>query len=141
VIVSSVASDSHSWNLVYVHLLIEELGCTVINLGTCVPDDLLIAECVRHDPDLVVISTVNGHGHQDGTRVAQRLRAREELRRTPLVIGGKIGTSGAESQERVTALLQAGFDAVFQEDGRAETEFRAFVAALGERALAERVPS
>src|SRR5262245_5123971 len=74
VIVSSVASDSHTWNLVYLQLLISELGFNVINLGACVPDELLISECLSRKPAMVVISSVNGHGYQDGLRVIKSLR-------------------------------------------------------------------
>ncbi|MFF2184740.1 cobalamin B12-binding domain-containing protein [Streptomyces sp. NPDC058155] len=133
VMVSSVASDAHSWNLVYLQLLIEELGHTVINLGPCVPDDLLIDECARLRPDLLVISTVNGHGYQDGMRVVRKLRDLPGLAATPMVIGGKVGISGGESPERVAALLEAGFDAVFQEGGHAVGAFRDFIGTLTER--------
>lgn len=45
VLVSSVSSDSHTWNLVFLQLLLEEMGHEVTNIGSCVPDDLLIEEC------------------------------------------------------------------------------------------------
>ncbi|BAU88404.1 methylaspartate mutase [Streptomyces laurentii] len=50
VLVSSVSSDSHTWNLVFLQLLLEDLGHEVTNIGACVPDELLIAECRRHRP-------------------------------------------------------------------------------------------
>ncbi|MGW7413543.1 cobalamin-dependent protein, partial [Streptomyces sp. NPDC054863] len=56
VLVSSVSSDSHTWNLVYLQLVLEELGHEVRNIGACVPDDLLLEECLAHRPALVVIS-------------------------------------------------------------------------------------
>jgi methylaspartate mutase sigma subunit len=129
VVVTSVASDSHTWNLVYLQLVIEELGHRVRNLGACVPDDLLVAECLRQRPDLVVVSTVNGHGVADGTRVIGRLRAHPELAATPVVIGGKLGIAGPGGRARNAALCAAGFDAVF-EDETAGTAFRAFVRRL-----------
>lgn len=129
VVVSSVASDSHTWNLVYLQLVCEELGHRVRNLGACVPDDLLVAECLRQRPDLVVVSTVNGHGLTDGTRVIGRIRSHPELATTPVVIGGKLGIGGGGGRARSAALHAAGFDAVF-EDGTAGAAFRAFVAQL-----------
>ncbi|MGQ4416103.1 methylaspartate mutase, partial [Streptomyces sp. SAS_269] len=33
VVVSSLASDAHTWNLVFLQLLIEESGFDVVNLG------------------------------------------------------------------------------------------------------------
>ncbi|MEC3978304.1 cobalamin B12-binding domain-containing protein [Amycolatopsis sp. H20-H5] len=119
-VVSSTASDAHTWNLVYLHLLLEELGFTVENLGACTPDDLVVAECVRLNPDLVVISSVNGHGYQDGLRLAPLLRAEPELARTPLVIGGKLGIDDARGLGWETRLLTAGFDRVFGDGGIGE---------------------
>ncbi|GAA2387695.1 cobalamin B12-binding domain-containing protein [Streptomyces glaucosporus] len=134
VLVSSVSSDSHTWNLVFLQLLIEEYGHTVINIGACVPDDLLVAECRRHRPDMVVISSVNGHGYLDGRRLIARLRAEPDLAGLPVVIGGKLGTRGAEDGGHTRALIEAGFDAVF-EDSTGIGEFRRYLAAPGTRAL------
>lgn len=126
VVVTSVASDSHTWNLVYLQLVVEELGHRVRNLGACVPDDLLVAECLRQQPDLVVVSTVNGHGATDGTRVIARLRSHRELATVPVVIGGKLGVAGPTGRGRIAALRAAGFDAVF-EDGTTAATFREFL--------------
>src|SRR5205823_4406136 len=94
VVVTSVASDSHTWNLVFLQLALEELGHRVVNLGACVPDELLVAECLRVRPDLIVVSSVNGHGFRDGTRLIGRIRACPELATTVVVIGGKLGIAG-----------------------------------------------
>jgi methylaspartate mutase sigma subunit len=127
VLVTSLASDAHTWNLVYLQLVLEELGHRVVNLGACVPDSLLVAECVRRRPDLVLVSSVNGHGFHDGLRVIGALRARVG---TPVVIGGKLGTDGADgARTRAAQLVAAGYDAVF-EDGTGMAAFRAFLARL-----------
>jgi methylaspartate mutase sigma subunit len=129
VIVSSMASDSHTWNLVYLELLVGELGFDVVNLGACVPDELLESECLSRRPAMLVLSSVNGHGYQDGLRVVQRLRAFEELRSLPVVIGGKLGVGGPLTEEETGQLLLAGFDAVF-DDHQGAASFRRFAAAL-----------
>ncbi|MET7685506.1 cobalamin B12-binding domain-containing protein [Streptomyces sp. NPDC005423] len=130
VIVTSLASDSHTWNLVFLQLLIEECGYTVVNLGPCVPDDVLVAECQALEPDMVVISSVNGHGYQDGLRVIGRLRASGPSAATPVVIGGKLGTDNAEGAVRAAELTAAGFDAVFEDGQDPVGAFRGFLAAL-----------
>ncbi|MEE1929021.1 cobalamin-dependent protein [Streptomyces sp. TRM 70351] len=128
--VTTVASDSHTWNLVYLQLLLEELGHRVSNLGPCVPGNLLVDECRTRRPDLIVISSVNGHGHQDGARVIAALRACPALAGTPVVIGGKLGITGQrDAAGRARDLLARGFDAVFEGPG-AEDAFRAHLAAL-----------
>jgi methylaspartate mutase sigma subunit len=129
VVVSSVASDSHTWNLVYLQLAIQELGHRVHNLGACVPDGLLVAECLRIRPELVVISTVNGHGAHDGARLIAAIRARPELADTPVVIGGMLGISGPGGRRRLAWLREAGFDGVFEADA-GMTAFQTFTRAL-----------
>lgn len=125
-LLTSVASDSHTWNLVYLRLVLEELGFRVANLGACTPDGLIVSECIRKKPELIVISSVNGHGRTDGMRVIRQLRACPRLAATPIVIGGKLGIRGLSD---ATALRAAGFDAVF-EDGAARHSFPSFVRSL-----------
>ncbi|MER6119151.1 methylaspartate mutase [Streptomyces sp. A0642] len=136
VVVTTVASDSHTWNLVYLQMLIEELGYEVINLGPCVPDQVLVDACRETAPDLVVISSVNGHGHQDGLRVIGALRACGELTSTPVVIGGKLGVAGQQSEAAIGELRSAGFDAVFDDSSTTPREFSRFVGALSPAARA-----
>jgi methylaspartate mutase sigma subunit len=128
VVVTSVESDSHNWNLVFLQLTLEELGHRVLNLGPCVPDELLVSECLRVRPGLVVVSTVNGHGFFDGMRLIGRIRARPELAVTPVVIGGKLGIAGRSGRWSRQRLVSAGFDAVFEEGEMAA--FRSFTGRL-----------
>ena len=128
VLVSTVSSDAHTWNLVFLQIVIEELGHEVINLGSCVPDELLLAACRRHRPDLVVLSSVNGHGHLDGRRLITRLRREADLAALPVVIGGKLGVGTENPDELAGALLKAGFDAVFTEESPIE-DFRHYLTA------------
>jgi methylaspartate mutase sigma subunit len=129
VVVTSVASDSHTWNLVFLQLTLEELGHRVVNLGACVPDDLLVTECLRLRPDLVVVSSVNGHGFFDGTRLIRRIRERPELAATPVVIGGKLGIAGPGGRDTREQLRTAGYDAVFEE-GAGATALQSFIGQL-----------
>jgi methylaspartate mutase sigma subunit len=133
VVVSSTASDSHMWNLVYLQLLLEELGCAVTNLGSCVSDETLVEECRCTRPNLVVISTVNGHGYTEGMRLARRLTSCPELAGTSLTIGGKLGIAGTFGAAGRNRLLAAGFDAVF-DDGDV-TAFCAFLDRLANRVV------
>ncbi len=128
IIVTSVSSDAHTWNLVYLQLMLEELGHEVTNLGACVPDAELVAGCAALGPDLIVVSSVNGHGGRDGLRLIRALRDDPALATTPVVIGGKLDIRGGDPA--VAARLRAaGFDAVFAE-GAPTTAFHKFVAAL-----------
>ncbi|MDQ0404325.1 MULTISPECIES: cobalamin B12-binding domain-containing protein [unclassified Streptomyces] len=135
-VVTSVSSDAHMWNLVFLQLLLEERGGEVVNLGACVPDDVILAECRRHRPDALVVSTVNGHGHLDGLRLIGRIRSDPELAGLRVVIGGKLGIRGSENARFGTELVAAGFDAAFEaEAGLAE--FDTFLGSLGEGSVRE----
>lgn len=117
ILVSSVSSDAHMWNLVFLQLLLQEWGHRVTNLGPCVPDALIVNECGRRLPDLVVVSSVNGHGFRDGLRLIGALRGRTETANVPAVIGGKLGVdAGQGAAERGAALIAAGYRAVFADD-------------------------
>ncbi|WP_410595590.1 cobalamin B12-binding domain-containing protein [Amycolatopsis sp. lyj-23] len=130
VVLSTVSSDSHTWNLIFLELLLTETGYRVHNLGACVPDNLLLGACRTLRPDLLVLSSVNGHGGMDGQRAIRRLRGTPGLDTLPAVIGGKLGTDGeAGVDARRARLIAAGFDAVF-EGQDAVANFRTFARGL-----------
>jgi methylaspartate mutase sigma subunit len=129
VVVTSVSSDAHTWNLVFLQLLLEELGCQVTNLGGCTPDETIIGECAARQPDLIVVSSLNGHGGQDGVRLIGAIRSCPDLAATPVVIGGKLDVAGDRDGGTAAQLLAAGFDAVYAEAGGV-TAFRSLVRAL-----------
>jgi methylaspartate mutase sigma subunit len=132
VLVTGLASDAHTWNLVYLQMLLEERGHRVRNLGACVPVATLVAECLRQVPDLIVIGTVNGHGWQDGEQAISALRRRPELAGTRVVIGGKLGVDGPLGVSYAGRLRAAGADAVFA-DHTGIGPFRSYVDQLCER--------
>jgi methylaspartate mutase sigma subunit len=115
--------------LVFLELLLTELGVDVLNLGPCVPDELLVARCRQWRPELMVFSTVNGHGYEDGVRAIRAVRATPELAATPAVIGGKLGTGGDRDDARSLHLLDAGFNHVF-DDQQGMAAFTGLVLAI-----------
>lgn len=137
VVVSSVSSDAHMWNLVHLHLLLEEAGHEVTNLGVCPPDATVMDACRGPGrPDLLVLSTVNGHGHLDGLRLIRAIRRDAELAGLPVVIGGKLGVRGGDGEGFGRRLIEAGFQAVFDESEstpeRMLAGFTDFLTALAE---------
>lgn len=117
VLVTGLASDAHTWNLIFLQRFIEECGHQVVNLGPCVPVGLLVAECLEHAPDLVVISSVNGHGVRDGLAAIRGLRATPALADLPVIIGGKLSTRGRLTDGEVHELAAAGYAAVYADGG------------------------
>ncbi|MGA3681058.1 cobalamin B12-binding domain-containing protein [Pseudomonas graminis] len=140
VLLTNVSSDSHTWNLVFMQLLLEFMGHDVVNLGACSPDELIIERCAAENFDLLVVSTVNGHGNIDGERLVRKLRARADLPQPMAVIGGKLGIHGEGDDSHLQRLLDAGFNAVFNA-ASSILQFESFVRNISARpALASPVP-
>ena len=127
IVVTTVVSDSHTWNLVFLQLALEELGHDVRNLGPCMPPEEVVTECLRDQPDLMVVSTVNGHGMRDGAHLIGLIRRNPELTGLPVVIGGKLGIAGPAGLQSSARLRAAGFDAVY-EDGAGAAALRSLPA-------------
>lgn len=117
-IVTTIPSDSHTWNLVFLQLMLEGMGHEVVNLGACVPTDVLIEECRLRRPDAVVVSSVNGLANIEAPAIIEALRGSGDgdLAGLPVIIGGKLGILGVENQRYGEQLRSAGFDAVFTAD-------------------------
>jgi methylaspartate mutase sigma subunit len=132
VLVSGLESDAHTWNLVYVAMVVREAGHEVVNLGPCVSPAELVRACEEQSPHVAVLSTVNGHGLDDGLRAIRALRRHPSFGALPVVIGGKLSTSGGDRTEPVSALLTGGFDGVFLEGAELD-EFRSYLGLLASR--------
>ncbi|MYW09694.1 methylaspartate mutase [Streptomyces sp. SID2563] len=129
ILLSGTASDSHTWNLVYLGLFLEERGHDVVALGPCASPRLLTAACRRHAPDAVVLSSVNGHGYRDALTAVRALRAEPGLGALPVAVGGKLGTAGHSRKDEAARLRAAGCGAVLG-DGAADLDaLCAFLAA------------
>jgi methylaspartate mutase sigma subunit len=111
-ILATTPSDSHTWNLLFIQLLMEENGWSVTNLGACVPVTRLLDESLRQVPDMIVISTVNGHGAQDASRLITALRTEPSLAGLPVYLGGKICVSADRERNAAAELAAAGYNAV-----------------------------
>jgi methylaspartate mutase sigma subunit len=130
VVLSGVRSDSHTWNLAYLKLWLEERNFQVINLGSCVPAEELAAACMKCDPSLVILSSVNGHGAAEALDVIQVMRSAGCKPELPVTIGGKLTTSLTSDGEARSSLLRAGFAGVFS-GPKALTEFEAYLVEAG----------
>lgn len=114
VILGTIPSDSHCWNLLFMQLYLEERGCSVINLGPCTCKELLAKTSHTIQPDFIVISTVNGLGSLEAPEVARFIKSHDFIKKIPLYLGGKITIDGTLSTENKNNLLESGFSKVFQ---------------------------
>lgn len=113
VLLTTVASDAHTWNLVYLSLLLKENGYEVSTLGACPPVPTVVAAARELRPSAIVVSTVNGHGCIDGIGLVQALRRVPVCQDVAVAIGGKLGIAGDIQQQQVARLYGAGCDRVF----------------------------
>lgn len=115
VVLTGTPSDSHTWNLVFIELFLQENGCKVLNLGACVPI-CTVSQALEESPvDLVVISSINGHLFQDALGMITALQTRSLSYLPPLVVGGKIGISMKEATFQKRKLIKVGYQDVFIE--------------------------
>lgn len=135
VLLVTVPSDAHMWNLVFLQLLLEENGYEVRNLGHCTAVAETVEAALRMRPDAIVVSTVNGHGHIEGVSLIEEIRRHPELREVRTVIGGKLGIDGGRST-RSDELLAAGFNAVVEAASSADPT-QSLLTALGNRPVNE----
>lgn len=134
-VVSTISSDAHTWNLVYLQLVLEEHGFAVRNLGCCVPVEELVAGCLEVRPRLLALSTVNGHGLIEAPEYIREIRRHPELRELVVVIGGKLSVGGTLPDGDREGLLALGFDGVFPA-GDHRDAFSSFLTGLGAAAAA-----
>lgn len=120
-LLTTIPSDAHSWNLVFMEMFLEERNWRVINLGTCVPFEQVIDVCSKEKPELVVVSTTNGHGYMEGAELAGLLRGLENRSAMKVVIGGKLGVDQSLDSQYAESLLESGFDEVFYGPSALET--------------------
>jgi methylaspartate mutase sigma subunit len=112
-ILASTLDDSHQWNLHGVEIELKERNIDVINLGPLTPCKM-IAETVRdRRPDLLVVSTVNGHGVHSMMEVLRTLEEYQLKRSTRIVIGGLLTTDPEETKTAISTLISAGCSGVF----------------------------
>ena len=107
-ILTTIPSDSHNWNLIYMELLLKEQGYFVKNLGACVPFNLTLESCIQYKPEVIIVSTVNGHGFIEGITLIEKIK--EYLPpTTQIFIGGKLSTDAIMSSIYSTELELAGY--------------------------------
>ena len=112
-VLTTIPSDSHNWNLIFIQLFLEESGFEVINLGACVPYELLEETCRQNNPDTLVVSTINGHGFIEGKELIGRIRSLHSMANTDVFIGGKLSVDVNRSYLYALELEQAGYTKVY----------------------------
>ncbi|MCE3230498.1 MAG: methylaspartate mutase [Alphaproteobacteria bacterium] len=115
VILTSTPSDSHTWNLIFMELFLQENGCSVRNLGPCVPFQEIHETLAGSFFDLVVISSVNGHLFQDAIKIITSFSRNGFAQLPPFVAGGKMGISEKNAAFQRKKLVKLGYSDVFTE--------------------------
>ncbi|MEU2431337.1 cobalamin B12-binding domain-containing protein [Streptomyces sp. NPDC007861] len=123
-LLTTVESDSHIWNLVYLQKFLEENGAEVKNLGACTPVGTVAQAIQEYRPSLLVVSSVNGHGHH-GARVLLSALRKSGLE-VPSVVGGKLTIAESDNDWVRRDLLNHGYTDVFNGEDAIE-KFQGFL--------------
>lgn len=105
--VVAASGDIHEYGLYVLVAVLEELGCTVHNLGTSVDNDRIVAAAAETAADAIALSTYNGMALSLSAELLQKL---EERGIQPHVfVGGRLtedleGEKSADVRSRMTDL-------------------------------------
>jgi methylaspartate mutase sigma subunit len=135
-VIATVSSDVHTWNLMFLQLLLEERGHLVHNTGPCSSVRHVVDACRDHGADLLLLSSLNGHGILEAPDYAAAVRQDPGLVTPRMVIGGSLNLRGALDHQEVSSLRESGFDEVFCSP-TALQDFRTYLSTL-ERTLRPR---
>jgi methylaspartate mutase sigma subunit len=116
IILTTIPSDAHNWNLIFMQLLLEEFGFEVLNLGPCVSFDLLENTCTSFMPDAMVVSTINGHGYIEGKCLIKHVKNLDSMTNIPVFMGGKLSTDTNLSLLYAIELEAEGFTKAYYDD-------------------------
>lgn len=130
IILTTIPSDAHTWNLIYMQLALEERGHAVTNLGACTQTTTLISQCLEIQPDLIVVSSINGHAYIEGVELLNALKAHSELQQAIVVIGGKLCVNREQNQMAYQKLRDCGFDAIFDDKEATLQYFDSFLESI-----------
>jgi methylaspartate mutase sigma subunit len=135
VVITSTPSDSHTWNLLFLELLFNEEGFTTHNLGCCVPITDLMGSIYTINPDLIVISSLNGLLYLDLEKMMLHIKKfLMSHHRCKLLVGGNLSTHKRESLYLKKRFLNMGIDRVF--DGKhAVKQLKNYLSSLNNRTL------
>ncbi|WP_207390036.1 hypothetical protein [Phytopseudomonas daroniae] len=96
--------------------LLGEWGYQIENMGPNTPVGDVVNWLKSNPCEMVVVSTVNGHGYIEGIEIARRVRGDAKFHGL-LCVGGKICTENdpLTIARHSEALKEAGFDGVFDD--------------------------
>jgi methylaspartate mutase sigma subunit len=120
ILLATTPSDSHTWNLIYLKMLLEEHNHQVNLLGPCTPVDDIISGVQLNNVDIVAISSINGHGFLEAQEIPQKMCRLPHP--PPIIIGGNLITNGRLSRKQKNHLIRIGFYEVYSE-GDSTSEF------------------
>lgn len=113
-LLTTTPSDCHMWNIIYIGLWLQEKGFEVKQTGICVPIKETIREISYCRPEIVVVSTVNGHGYHEGGELIKRLKEDLMGNIPQCVIGGKLTVDDRDVTKVEKKLYGLGYNGVFQ---------------------------
>jgi methylaspartate mutase sigma subunit len=115
VILATIPSDSHCWNLVFMELFLKEQRFDVINLGPCTPFELILECTLKNTVSAIIISSVNGHAFLEAERLIKMIRKNVPYD-IPVYLGGKLSTDMKKAEFYAKELENAGYTKAYSEN-------------------------
>ena len=113
IIVCTTPSDSHMWNLVILDLFLQEKDFNVLNLGSNTPFKAVLESLDTFCPDLVIVSSLNGHLLQDGVEMMRYIQSHKGYVPCSFVAGGRASTDPKNMLFISKKLKSYGFEETF----------------------------
>lgn len=128
VLLCVLGNDIHVVANRMLEILCAEHGCHTKNIGALTSPEEILQELDRFEPELVLISTLNGQGYFEAKKLMLQLRTRKPtLSRPAFWIGGNLFVGDYDDKES-KRYLELGFDRVFSRP----VDFDVFTRALAE---------
>ncbi len=115
-LITTIPSDSHHWNLIFIELLLKEHGFEIMNLGACVPFEETIKYYNTYKPEMLVVSTINGHGFIEGKQLINELKKKSTSIKN-IFIGGNLSTNLELTEHHAAELENEGYTKAFGREG------------------------
>jgi len=94
-------------------LICRERGCVTVNLGALTPADEVIEAVADNRPDLLLVSTLNGQGYPEASRLMASIKENIQAAYRPAIwLGGNLFVGDYNDSEK-QRYLDLGFDKVY----------------------------
>ena len=111
-IIGVIGADVHAVGNKILEYAFSQAGINVVNLGVMVSQEEYIAAAVETNADIIVVSSLYGHGEIDCRGLREKCDE-AGLRNIPLYVGGNLVVGKSDFLEVEKRFLEMGFSRVY----------------------------